>query len=57
MLSGEAVGGGIARTVRLEIGTGRLWLREGSGETELVPGFSNLNKIDIERRRQWHTGS
>ncbi len=39
LLSGEAVGGGSSRTVRLEIGTGRLWLQEGCGPRVLVPGF------------------
>jgi hypothetical protein len=29
LLAGEAVGGGKARTVRLEIGSGRLWLQSG----------------------------
>jgi len=36
LLSGEAIGGTASRTVRLEIGTGRLWLREGGAERELV---------------------
>lgn len=69
LLSGEAVGGAISRTVRLEIGSGQLWLQEGVGKRELVPGFRrsapppalpadspSVNKIDTERRHQWHTG-
>ena len=40
LLSGEAVGGGNSRTVRLEIGTGNLWLQEAGGERFLVTGFS-----------------
>ena len=39
LLAGEAVGGGTSRTVRLEIGSGRLWLQEGGGPKELVPSF------------------
>jgi len=37
-LQGEAVGGMISRTVRLEVGSGMLWLREpGTQERELAP--------------------
>jgi len=39
LLSGEAVGGVQSRTVRLEVGTGKLWLQEGCGQRELVPNF------------------
>ena len=39
LLSGEAVGGGNSRTVRLEIGSGKLWVQEGCGPKELVAGF------------------
>jgi chemotaxis protein CheD len=39
LLAGEAVGGGNSRTVRLEIGSGRLWLQEGGGQKTLVPSF------------------
>lgn len=39
LLSGEAVGGGNSRTVRLEIGSGQLWLQEGCGPKQLVAGF------------------
>lgn len=39
LLSGEAVGGGNSRTVRLEIGSGQLWLQEGCGPRQLVTGF------------------
>ena len=39
LLSGEAVGGSNPRTVRLEIGSGRLWLQEGGGLRELVAAF------------------
>lgn len=38
LIAAEAVGGEVARTTRLEIATGRMWIREGAGiERELVP--------------------
>ena len=37
LLTGEVVGGDLSRTVRLEIGSGRLWLQEGGGQREIVP--------------------
>jgi chemotaxis protein CheD len=37
LLRGEAVGGVASRTMRLEIGTGRLWLQEAGEQRELVP--------------------
>jgi chemotaxis protein CheD len=37
MIQGEAVGGSTSRTVRLEVASGRFWLREsGGGERELT---------------------
>lgn len=37
LIAAEAVGGEVSRTTRLEVGTGRLWVREGAGvERELV---------------------
>jgi chemotaxis protein CheD len=37
LIAGEAVGGEVSRTTRLEVSTGRLWVREGGGiERELV---------------------
>jgi chemotaxis protein CheD len=45
LIAGEAVGGEISRTTRLEVSTGRLWVREGGGiERELV------SKHDPRRR-------
>lgn len=35
MIAGEAVGGEVSRTVRMEVATGRVWVREGSMETPL----------------------
>ncbi len=39
LLAGEAVGGSTSRTIRLEIGSGRLWLQQNGGQKELVPSF------------------
>ena len=50
LLSGEAVGGGVSRTMRLEIGSGRLWLQEGGGQRELVPDFPQAHRIPTERK-------
>jgi chemotaxis protein CheD len=38
MVHAESVGGGNSRTVRLQVGTGRVWLQEGGLQKELVPG-------------------
>jgi chemotaxis protein CheD len=40
LLQSEAVGGMQSRTVRLEIGTGRVWLQEAGEQRELAPGSS-----------------
>jgi chemotaxis protein CheD len=39
LLAGESVGGSNSRTIRLEIGSGRLWLQENGKQKELVPSF------------------
>jgi chemotaxis protein CheD len=39
LLHGEAVGGNSSRTVRLEIGSGKLWLQEAGTQRELFPAF------------------
>jgi chemotaxis protein CheD len=39
LLAGESVGGTTSRTIRLEIGSGRLWLQENGKQKELVPSF------------------
>jgi len=37
LIAAEAVGGEVSRTTRLEVGTGRMWIREGGGaERELL---------------------
>ena len=50
LLSGEAVGGNNSRTVRLEIEGGRLWLQEGCGQRELVPGFPRVVPCAVTQR-------
>ena len=41
LVSSEVVGGEVSRTVRLEVGTGRAWFREGGGiEREFPPAPS-----------------
>jgi chemotaxis protein CheD len=37
LVHAEAVGGGNSRTVRLQIGSGRVWLQEGGEQRELLP--------------------
>ena len=51
LLAGEAVGGGNSRTVRLEIGSGRLWLQENGGEKQVVASFPKRGGVT------WPTGS
>jgi len=50
LIQGEAVGGNTSRTMRLEIGTGRLWLREAKGLDLEMPGPA-LRGAD-----QWRSG-
>ncbi len=46
LIAAEAVGGEVSRTTRLEVGTGRMWLREGGGiERELVGRHSPQEKV------------
>jgi chemotaxis protein CheD len=35
MIAGEAVGGEVSRTVRMEVATGRTFVREGANETQI----------------------
>lgn len=48
LVQGEAVGGEVSRTVRLEVGTGRFWIREGgAGEREMpMKGVRLWDKIE-----------
>jgi chemotaxis protein CheD len=48
LLTGEAVGGEAARTVRLEIGSGKLWVQEAGEHRELAPSFPKKGES------QWH---
>jgi chemotaxis protein CheD len=51
LLTGEVVGGDLSRTLRLEIGSGRLWLQEGGGQREIVPAQPRKGATP------WHTAS
>jgi len=45
LIGAEAVGGEISRTTRLEVATGRMWIREGGGaERELVQKHAAQSK-------------
>jgi chemotaxis protein CheD len=45
LIAGEAVGGEVSRTTRLEAGTGRMWVREGNGvERELVQHHASAKR-------------
>ena len=46
LVQGEDVGGSLSRTVRLEVGSGRFWLRgPGSTERELAPACSEAKGV------------
>lgn len=51
LLHTEAIGGVKSRTVRLEIGTGRVWLQEGGEQRELARG------LPPKGGNSWHTAS
>ena len=46
LLHGEAVGGGNSRTMRLDVGSGRIWLQEAGEQRELRPGPAQKGKTD-----------
>jgi chemotaxis protein CheD len=47
LVAAEAVGGEVSRTTRLEVSTGRLWVREGGGiERELVRHLAAPRTVD-----------
>lgn len=49
LIAGEAVGGEVSRTTRLEVASGRMWVREGGGvERELGPAGAPARK-NLER--------
>jgi chemotaxis protein CheD len=50
LIHGEAVGGNQSRTIRLEIGTGNLWLQESAGKRELLP-------VGMKGGHPWHIAS
>lgn len=51
LLQGEAVGGSQSRTMRFEIGSGRVWLQEGGASREMVPALPQKGEA------KWHTAS
>ena len=51
LLAGEVLGGGSSRTMRLEIGSGRVWLLEQGAEKELAPALGTKGGM------AWPTGS
>ena len=51
LLTGEVIGGDVSRTLRLEIGSGRLWLHEDGGQREIVPAQPPKGGTP------WHTAS
>ncbi|HTW65265.1 MAG TPA: chemotaxis protein CheD [Bryobacteraceae bacterium] len=53
LIAAEAVGGEVSRTTRLEVGTGRLWVREGGGvERELVRNHAAPRAAEKPPERQ-----
>jgi len=44
MLHGEMVGGKVSRTVRLEVNSGKLWVRESGTESEIPAGRTAIGK-------------
>jgi chemotaxis protein CheD len=47
LIAGEAVGGDVSRTTRLEVSTGRQWVREGGGvERELVRNSASAKRTE-----------
>jgi len=48
LIAAEAVGGEVSRTTRLEIATGRMWVREGAGSDSEMP-FHGAPKKRMER--------
>jgi chemotaxis protein CheD len=50
LIHGEAVGGNQSRTIRLEIGSGNLWLQESSGKREVFP-------VGMRGGQLWHIAS
>ena len=48
LISAEAVGGEVSRTIRLDLGTGRLWIREAGGvEKELMQNHSAKKAVEV----------
>jgi chemotaxis protein CheD len=53
LIAAEAVGGEVSRTTRLEVGSGRLWVREGGGiERELVRNQATAKRVEQKADQQ-----
>jgi chemotaxis protein CheD len=49
LLHGEAVGGNQSRTLRLEVGSGRVWLLEAGAQRELLPNAGKAIQNGLPR--------
>lgn len=49
LIAGEAVGGEVSRTTRLEVATGRMWVREGGGVDRELGQSGPLARKTLER--------
>ena len=56
LIAAEAVGGEVSRTTRLEVATGRMWIREGGGvERELLQAPAHAQESSGKGISQWRT--
>jgi chemotaxis protein CheD len=53
LVHGEAIGGTTSRSVRMEVGSGRVWLREAAGVEQELPLSGPAKKGEIG----WHIAS
>jgi chemotaxis protein CheD len=48
LISAEAVGGEVSRTIRLDLATGRMWIREAGGvEKEMIQNHSPKKAVEV----------
>ena len=48
LISAEAVGGEVSRTIRLDLATGRMWIREAGGvEKEMMQNHSPRKAVEV----------
>jgi chemotaxis protein CheD len=53
MVHAEAIGGETSRSIRLQVGTGRFWLREAAGAEQEFPPEG----VGSRGGNRWHTAS